>query len=121
MTIRDKIFDKLEELNMTQKAFSEKTGIAESTISDWKKKKTNPTADKIMVICKVLNVDPEWLLSDIEPQGDRGNPREWYAIKADTDSGKLITAFNSMDKSRQARLLGYAEALNNLMEGTKSE
>ena len=81
MTIRDKIFDKLEELNMTQKAFSEKTGIAESTISDWKKKRTNPTADKIMVICKVLNVDPEWLLSDIEPQGKRGNPREWYAIE----------------------------------------
>ena len=119
MTIRDKIFDKLEELNMTQKAFSEKTGIAESTISDWKKKKTNPTADKIMIICKVLNVDPEWLLSDIEPQGERGNPREWYAIKADTDGGKLITAFNSMDKARQARLMGYAEALKNLMENGK--
>ncbi len=115
MTIRDKIFDKLEELNMTQKAFAEKTGIAESTISDWKKKKTNPTADKIMVICKVLEVDPEWLLSDIEPRGDRGNPKDWYAIKAETDSGKLITAFNSMDKARQARLLGYAEALMNLI------
>lgn len=121
MTIRDKIFDKLEELNMTQKAFSEKTGIAESTISDWKKKKTNPTADKIMVICKVLNVDPEWLLSDIEPQGDRGNPREWYAIQADTDGGKLITAFNSMDKTQQARLLGYAEALINLMEVSQTK
>ncbi len=119
MTIRDKIFDKLEELNMTQKAFSEKTGIAESTISDWKKKKTNPTADKIMVICKVLNVAPEWLLSDIEPQGERGNPRGWYAIKADTDGGKLITAFNSMDKAQQARLLGYAEAIRNFYEKTK--
>ena len=114
MTIIYKIFDKLEELNMTQKMFSEKTGIAESTISDWRKKKTNPTADKIMVICKVLDVDPEWLLSDIEPQGNRGNPKEWYAIKAETDSGKLITAFNSMDKARQARLMGYAEALLNL-------
>lgn len=120
MTIRDKIFDKLEELNMTQKAFSEKTGIAESTISDWKKKRTNPTADKIMVICKVLNVDPEWLLSDIEPQGKRGNPREWYAIEAETEGGKLITAFNSMDKSRQARLMGYAEALLNLKEDKRS-
>jgi len=113
MTIRDKIFDKLEELNMTQKAFSEKTGIAESTISDWKKKKTNPTADKIMVISKVLGVDPVWLLSDIEPQGYRGNPRDWYAIDVETDGGKLITAFNSMDKAQQARLLGYAEALKN--------
>ncbi|MCR5603276.1 MAG: helix-turn-helix domain-containing protein [Lachnospiraceae bacterium] len=69
MTIRDRIFDKLDELNMTQKEFSEKTGIAQSTVSDWRKKRTNPTADKIMVICKVLNVPVEWLLSGIEPEG----------------------------------------------------
>ena len=66
-----------------------------------------------MVISKVLGVDPVWLLSDIEPQGDRGNPRDWYAIKAETDGGKLITAFNYMDKAQQTRLLGYAEALKN--------
>ena len=42
MYIRDRIFQKLEELNMTQKEFSEKTGIPQSTISDWRKKKTNP-------------------------------------------------------------------------------
>ena len=60
MTIRDRIFDKLEELNMTQKEFSEKTGIPQSTVSDWRKKHTNPTADKIMVICKVLDVSMEW-------------------------------------------------------------
>jgi DNA-binding transcriptional regulator YiaG len=39
MTIRDRIFDKLEELNMTQKEFSNRTKIPESTISDWRKKK----------------------------------------------------------------------------------
>ena len=77
MYIRDRIFQKLEELNMTQKEFSEKTGIPQSTISDWRKKKTNPTAEKIMIICKVLDVTPEWLLSGIEAQGDRGNPQKW--------------------------------------------
>lgn len=66
-----------------------------------------------MVICKVLDVTPEWLLSGVEVHGDRGNPREWYAIDVDTESGQLITAYNSMDKSRKARLLGYAEALMN--------
>ena len=49
MTIRDRIFDKLEELNMTQKEFSLRTGIPQTTVSDWRKKKTNPTAEKIMV------------------------------------------------------------------------
>ncbi|WP_026653764.1 helix-turn-helix domain-containing protein [Butyrivibrio proteoclasticus] len=111
MTIRDRIFDKIEELDITQKRFSELTGIAESTISDWKKKRTNPTADKIMVICKVLDVTPEWLLSGIEPEGKRGNPKEWYAIDAETESGKLVTAFNAMDKAQQARIMGYVEAM----------
>lgn len=111
MYIKDRIFQKLEELNMTQKEFSEKTGIAQSTISDWRKKRTNPTAEKIMIICKVLNVTPQWLLSGIEAQGDRGNPQKWYAIDIETDVGKLVSAYNKMDSSMQERLLGYAEAL----------
>ena len=114
MTIRDRIFDKLEQMNMTQKDFAEKTGIAQSTISDWRKKKTNPTADKILIICKILDVTPEWLLSGIEANGTRSNPSEWYAIDAKTDSGKLITVFNSMNKEQKARLLGYAEALSGM-------
>ncbi len=119
MTIRDRIFDKIEELNMTQKEFSKRTGIAESTVSDWRKKRTNPTAEKIMIICKVLDVTPQWLLSGIEAEGDRGKQMSWYAIDAETDSGALITAFNSMNKSQQARLLGYAEALISAYKNTR--
>ena len=114
MLIRDRIFQKLEEMNMTQKEFSERTGIPQTTVSDWRKKKTNPTAEKIMVICKVLNVTPEWLLSGIEPQGERGNPQKWFAIDAKTDVGRLVVSFNSMDHGLQERLLGYAEALSGI-------
>ena len=114
MLIRDRIFQKLEEMNMTQKEFSEKTGIPQTTVSDWRKKKTNPTAEKIMVICKVLNVTPEWLLSGIEPQGERGNPQKWFAIDAETDVGRLVVSFNSMDHGLQERLLGYAAALSGI-------
>ena len=111
MKIRDRIFDKLDELNMSQKEFSEKTGIPQTTISDWRKKKTNPKAEKILIICKVLNVNPEWLLSGVEQEQTRSNPLSWYAIDANTDSGKIITAFNSMNKEAQQRLMGYVEAL----------
>ena len=111
MLIRDCIFNKLEELDMTQKEFSQRTGIAESTISDWRKKRTNPTAEKIMIICKVLEVTPEWLLSGIEAQGERGNPQKWLVVDARTDTGRLVTYYNAMDGATQARLLGYAEAL----------
>ena len=52
-TVSDRIFELLKERKMTQKEFAQRTGIAESSISDWKKKRTNPVSDKILIICKV--------------------------------------------------------------------
>lgn len=45
MNIYEKIFARLEELHMSQIELSRRTGIATSTISDWRKKKINPQAD----------------------------------------------------------------------------
>ena len=111
MTIRDRIFDKLTEMNMTQKEFSKRTGIPETTVSDWKKKKTNPTAEKILIICKVLDVTPEWLLSGVETHGTRSNPAPIIAVDAYTDAGILIETYNACDATMQARILGYAQAM----------
>ena len=111
MTIRERIFIRLEELNMTQKAFSEKTGISQSAISEWKSKKTNPTADKIMVICQVLGVSPEWLLSGVEKEGRRGNDLNFIVIDKGTDVGELIEEYNKMSRDARARLMGYMHAL----------
>ena len=116
MTIRDRIFEKLEELDMTQKEFSEKTGIPQTTVSDWKKKRTNPTAEKILIICKVLNVTPEWLLSGIEVNGTRSNPVDWYVIDSKTEAGYLIETYNACDSRGQARLLAYALGLKDMLE-----
>ena len=40
MTISERIFERMNDLSMSQKEFSEATGIIPSTISEWKKKKT---------------------------------------------------------------------------------
>lgn len=50
MTISEKILQLLEERKMTQKEFAKRTGISQSTISEWKKKHTNPVSDKILII-----------------------------------------------------------------------
>ena len=63
MIISERIFKMLKEKNMSQNEFAKRVGLASSTISDWKTKKTNPSADKIMDICKVLGVTPEQLLT----------------------------------------------------------
>ena len=46
MTITENIFRILNEKNNLQKEFSEMTGVAPSTICDWKKGKS-PNSDKI--------------------------------------------------------------------------
>ena len=58
LVISERIFYLLDKKNMTQKEFAEQTEISQSTISDWKRKKTNPSADKILKICEVLSVTP---------------------------------------------------------------
>jgi transcriptional regulator with XRE-family HTH domain len=82
MTISERIFKLMEEREVTQMEFSKATGIAQSTISDWKRKKTNPSADKIMIICKVLN---EMIEGDNPPVGillctDKGAQMVEYAL-----------------------------------------
>ena len=62
MNISGKIFELIREKGMTQKEFGKRTGIPQSTISDWKSKKLNPSSDKILIICDVLDVSPYELL-----------------------------------------------------------
>jgi len=120
MTISERVFERLAQLSMTQKEFSQKTGIQPSTISEWKKNKTNPSSEKIMPICEALDVSPEWLLSGIDPAGSRELNRDYYTIKKDTDMGRLIAYYNSLAPSMRERLIGYAEAIAEITEKKSS-
>lgn len=64
MKIYIKIFTRLDELHMSQIELSKKTAIVTSTISDWRKKKINPQADKLVAICKALDMSLINLLCD---------------------------------------------------------
>ena len=111
MTISERIFQLLNEKGMSQREFSELTGIPQSTISDWKKKGTNPAADKILIICEVLKISPGQILSGVEQAGERGNRTERYIVDRDSELGILIEGYNRMNSSMRSRLMGYVEAL----------
>ncbi len=115
MTISERVFERLRQLNMTQKEFSEKTGILPSTISEWKKNHTNPSSEKILNICKALDVTPEWLLSGIDPVEGRDKNHDYYVVYRDTDTGMLVSEFNKLNKSQRDRLLGYVAAFTTMM------
>ena len=108
MTIGQKIFYLLEERHMTQKEFSLRTGISTTTISDWRKKNTNPGSDKIMAICAALGVSPEYLLSGVTEDSDRGRNVDYMVITKGTEERELIELFNDMDWLEREHLLEYA-------------
>lgn len=113
MTISEKIFNRLNELGMSQKEFSEKTGIAQSSISDWKHKHTNPSADSIMIICKVLKMSANDLLSGMEnANSKRKEAGDYYVFSSDSEIGLLIEKYQNLSDSDKGRLEGFLEALS---------
>ena len=108
MTIGQKIFFLLEQQNMTQREFSSRTGIATTTISDWRKKNTNPGSDKIMVICAALGVTPEYLLSGVTEDSDRGRDVDYMVIPKGTEERELVEIYNNLDWLEREHLLEYA-------------
>lgn len=110
MTISERIFLLLREKDIKQKDFSDRTGISESTISDWKRKQTNPSADKIMKICEVLEVSPyELLMGD---EGSKIPEPEKIVVEKGTCEYAIVNAMKDMDRSTKERMLGYVEALS---------
>ena len=113
-TVSDRIFELLKEKKMTQKEFAQRTGIAESSISDWKRKRTNPVSDKILIICEVLEVTPYELLSGAEPTGSRSRDNNTYVISKGTEIGMLVESYQKLNPGMQKRLMGYLEALKQM-------
>ena len=104
MNIYEKIFARLEELHMSQIELSRRTGIATSTISDWRKKKINPQADKLVSICKALDMSLVDLLCDGEDKKNAVLTAN-YVIEDNTLIDKIIDSPIDVKK----RVLGYYE------------
>jgi transcriptional regulator with XRE-family HTH domain len=111
MTVGQRIFYLLEEKKMTQVEFSKRTGIATTTISDWRKKNTNPGSEKIMAICAALEVTPEYLLSGVCEDSKRGKNIDYMVIPQGTEERELLELFNDMAWLDREHLLEYAKKL----------
>lgn len=60
----------LEERNVTPYQVSKATGVAQSSLSDWKTGKSKPKIDKMKKIAEYFNVSVEYLL------GEKKSPAE---------------------------------------------
>ncbi len=116
MIISEKIFELLDKKNISRKQFSEETGIAQSTISDWKRKKTNPAVDKIMAICDALQVTPVQLLADdrdgLEADGAAAEAEtDYLMVRRGSEEYILIEKYRKLEKGSRNRVQGYLQAL----------
>ncbi len=112
MTISERIYEYLEKKGITQLEFAKKTGISQSTVSDWRRKGTNPSADKIMIICEVLDISPYELLQGTESRKNKEyRPQNYLVIGRDSDEFELIETYQSLDEDSKKRLEGYVKAL----------
>ena len=109
MIISERIFYLMKEKGMSQKTFSDRTGISQSTISDWKRKKTNPAADKIMLICDVLEITPYELLSGIEKS--RYTQLDYVIVDKQSEDFLFLDAYRNLDQKSRQRVMGYMDAL----------
>lgn len=114
LTISEKIFIILDKIGMSQKEFSEKTGISQSTISDWKRKKTNPASDKIMGICEVLHISPVELLTDEVLPGELLSNQRVFLSR---EESALIESYRQLSRRQRSRLSGYISALKEFEHG----
>lgn len=109
MIISERIFSLLSEKGLSQKDFSRMTGISQSTISDWKRKKTNPASDKIMIICDVLKVSPYELLSGTENENFK--LPDYVMINKESEEYAVLEQFRGMDGDMKKRLMEYVKKL----------
>ena len=105
----------MEEKGISQLEFAKRTGISQSTVSDWKRKKTNPSADKIMIICEVLGISPYELLQGTENQKLKEYQQPNYMIiDKNSKEYQLIETYQNLSINARRRLEGYLDAINDL-------
>ena len=112
MVISERIFQVMEEKHISQTALSERTGISQRTISDWKRKKTNPTLEKVIPLCRALEISPTYLLTGEEDPADYVIRRTNEHDGLREDEQLVVEYYNGLSEVKKQRLIAYMKGLS---------
>lgn len=89
---------------------SEKTGISESTISQYRSGYAKPKEDKLVILSNALDVNPVWLLGVNVPMlmSDIASSSHLRS-----DEARLLKYYNKLNEDGRKVLIGSAEGLSN--------
>ena len=115
MLISERIYQYMQEKGISQIEFANRTGISQSTISDWRRKGTNPSADKILIICEVLDISPYELLSGTENKKHREyRQTDYVMVDKQSKEYAILETYQHLTPDARKRLEGYMKALSDM-------
>lgn len=63
MTFGEKLRESRTVLNLSQKQLADRINAKPNSVSDWENNKNKPTLDTMELLCRVLNITPNYLLN----------------------------------------------------------
>ena len=110
----------MAEHKITQTELAKRTGIRQSSISDWLNNRYEPKQDKVYLLANALNVSPAWLLGYDE--SDTSNPANGYYddpeaaefaeyLRTRPGARMLFSAAKDMSKEEMEETVKYIEFL----------
>lgn len=111
----------MKERKITQTELAKRTGIRQSSISDWLNDRYEPKQDKIYIIAKALNVSPAWLLGYDENIPTNEQSTNYYLdaetaeyaemLRTRPEMRMLFSASRGISKEDMEKAVEYIELL----------
>ena len=99
MDTKARIFELLDKLGMEQKAFAEAVGVKESTVSDWRRGKSNSYNRFLVKIAQVLGTTTADLLGEAQ----KSSPP--------SEEDRLLAGYDALSARNREKLEEYLDLL----------
>lgn len=99
MDTKTRIFELLDKLGMEQKAFAEAVGVKESTVSDWRRGKSNSYNRFLVKIAQVLGTTTADLLGEAQ----KSSPP--------SEEDRLLAGYDALSARNREKLEEYLDLL----------
>jgi transcriptional regulator with XRE-family HTH domain len=108
MNVTQRIFEIATEKRITLTEFAERIGVSYGTVASWKRRGTQPPADKINIIAQALNVPVNCLLDgegEVEMQQNCNKDSSDAIVITDKNERLLIQNYRALHYARQIQVL----------------
>ena len=101
MDIVDRIFELVEKQFKEQRDFAAAIGVGQSTVSEWRNRKSTSYSKRLPQIAALLGTSAEYLLTGQESAPAAGDP----------EVAQALAVFGDLTPEERAKVFGFMEGL----------